>query len=188
MAGFINAFGGNTGYSGRGPSSVVGTTLTNEGFELQKPFLEDLFGAAGEFYFDTTKDDAGVETKTLRVQEKYTVETIPGFDPTQEKAFGFLEDIGAGGLAATGQAGSGQYMTQATNLADLAAGKFDAATAKEYINPYLQNVTRQAEDEVLRRYQSEIEPRLGAEAAAAGAFGGSRAAIMESEGQRNLLR
>ena len=188
MAGFINAFGGNTGYSGRGPSSVVGTTLTNEGFELQKPFLEDLFGAAGEFYFDTTKDDAGVETKTLRVPEQYTGETIAGFDPTQEKAFGFLEDIGAGGLAATGQAGSGQYMTQATNLADLAAGKFDAATAKEYINPYLQNVTRQAEDEVLRRYQSEIEPRLGAEAAAAGAFGGSRAAIMESEGQRNLLR
>ena len=188
MAGFINAFGGNTGYSGRGPSSVVGSTLTNEGFQLQKPFLEDLFGSAGEFYFDTTKDGSGVETKTLRVPEQYRGETIAGFDPTQERAFGFLEDIGAGGLAATGQAGSGQYMTEATNLADLAVGKFDDAAAEEFINPYLQNVTRQAEDEVLRRYQSEIEPRLGAEAAAAGAFGGSRAAIMESEGQRNLLR
>ena len=149
MAGFINAFGGNTGYTGRGPSSVVGTAMTNEGFQLQKPFLEDLFGAAGEFYFDTTKDDAGVETKTLKVPEQYTGETIAGFDPTQQRAFGILEDIGAGGLAATGQAGSGQYMTQATNLADLAAGKFDAAAAKEYINQYLENVTRQAEDEDL---------------------------------------
>lgn len=50
MAGFYNAFGGSTGYTGKAPASVVGTTMTNEGFQLQQPFLEDLFGTAGETF------------------------------------------------------------------------------------------------------------------------------------------
>lgn len=188
MAGFYNAFGGSTGYTGKAPASVVGTTMTNEGFQLQQPFLEDLFGTAGETFFETSVDDAGVETKTLRIPEQYAGETIAGFTPEQETAFNMLTGIGAGGLAATGQAGSGQYMTRAREFADLVGQEFDSATAEKYMNPYLENVTRQAEDEALRRYRTEIEPKLGAEAAAAGAFGGSRAALLESEGQRNLLR
>ena len=188
MAGFYNAFGGSTGYTGKAPASVVGTTMTNEGFQLQQPFLEDLFGTAGETFFETSVDDAGVETKTLRIPEQYAGETIAGFTPEQETAFNMLTGIGAGGLAATGQAGSGQYMTKAREFADLVGQEFDSATAEKYMNPYLENVTRQAEDEALRRYRTEIEPKLGAEAAAAGAFGGSRAALLESEGQRNLLR
>jgi len=183
-----NIYSGTTGYSGRGPSAVQGTALANEGFQLQKPFLEDLFGSASDFYYDTTTDDAGEETISLKTSPQYQGETIAPFTSEQERAFNMLTDIGSGGLASTGLAGAGQYMERAKGLGELAGGTFDTATARQYMNPYIDNVTRQAEDEVLRRYQTEIEPRIGAEAAAANAYGGSRAAIMESEAQRNLQR
>ena len=60
-------------------------------------------------------------------------------------------------------------------------------TAQQYMNPYLQSSLQPQILEAQR--QAEIQQmqnasRLGK----AGAFGGSRQAIMESEGQRNLLR
>ena len=183
-----NIFGGDTGYSNKGPSTIAGTSLTNQGFELQKPYLEDLFGAASDFYYDTTTDDAGAETVSLKTSPQYQGETIAQFAPEQERAFNMLSDIGSGGLGSVGLAGSGQFMERAKGLGDLAGGTFDTATARQYMNPYIDNVTRQAEDEVLRRYQTEIAPRIGAESAANNAYGGSRAAILAAEGQRNVQR
>ena len=58
----INAFGG-AGYTGRGaPSAVSGVQTTDEGFELQKPFIEDLFTTVQAETFDIADDG----TKTLR--------------------------------------------------------------------------------------------------------------------------
>jgi hypothetical protein len=65
-------------------------------------------------------------------------------------------------------------------------GTFDNAQAQTYMNPYLQQALDPQMKELQR--QSDIA-RLddAARLTRAGAFGGSRQAIMESEGRRNLL-
>jgi hypothetical protein len=64
---------------------------------------------------------------------------------------------------------------------------FDATQAQNYMNPYL---TAALDPQIAEaRRQSEIENLKNRTAATkAGAFGGSRGALMESENQRNLLQ
>lgn len=65
-------------------------------------------------------------------------------------------------------------------------GGFDAAQANQYMNPYLQASLDPQLKELQR--QSDIQRVSDAgRLTQAGAFGGSRQAIMESEGRRNLL-
>lgn len=71
------------------------------------------------------------------------------------------------------------------NAANISTDKFDSQQLQDYINPYL----RASLDPQLAeaRRQSEISQQgNAAKATAAGAFGGSRAALMQSETQRNL--
>jgi hypothetical protein len=66
------------------------------------------------------------------------------------------------------------------------AGGFDAAKANQYMNPYLQASLDPQLKELQR--QSDIQRVEDAgRLTKAGAYGGSRQAIMESEGRRNLL-
>lgn len=65
-------------------------------------------------------------------------------------------------------------------------GGFDATQANKYMNPYLQASL----DPQLKELQRQSDIQRVADASRltqAGAFGGSRQAIMESEGRRNLL-
>jgi hypothetical protein len=65
-------------------------------------------------------------------------------------------------------------------------GTFDNTQAQAYMNPYLQ----QALDPQLKELQRQFDIQRVQDAGRltqAGAFGGSRQAIMESEGRRNLL-
>ena len=65
-------------------------------------------------------------------------------------------------------------------------GKFSAGTAKEYMNPYLQ-ASLDPQLEEARRQATITRLADAARLAKAGAFGGSRQAVMESEGNRNLM-
>lgn len=63
----------------------------------------------------------------------------------------------------------------------------DTGVAQKYINPYVQTALNPQIEEARR--QSEIENLKNRTAATrAGAYGGSRQALMESENQRNLLQ
>lgn len=63
----------------------------------------------------------------------------------------------------------------------------DAGIAGQYMNPYLQSALQPQIDEARR--QSDIERmRNAGRLTQAGAYGGSRQAIMDSENQRNLLQ
>ena len=94
-----------------------------------------------------------------------------GASELQTQAFG-----GIGGLTVPNQ---GQYTP--------VGGSFtDVGTAQKYMNPYLEQALTPTLDELRR--QSQIS-QLGnaAKFVGAGAFGGSRQAIMDAETQRNLL-
>ena len=86
-----------------------------------------------------------------------------------------------------------QAFSAASNLASTGyspttfnTGTFDTTAAQKYMNPYLSTALDPQLKELQR--QSDIQ-RLGdsARLAKAGAFGGGRQAIMESEARRNLL-
>jgi hypothetical protein len=67
-------------------------------------------------------------------------------------------------------------------------GKFtDRGVASAYMSPYLQNVVDIGKREAQRQADIAATQR-GAQAVGAGAFGGSRQAIMEAEAQRNLAQ
>jgi hypothetical protein len=85
--------------------------------------------------------------------------------------------IGSRGVSAAEQGfGAGQtYAQQATS----------PEAQRAYMSPYMQNVVDVQQKEAVR--QADIQRQINqAQAAKQGAFGGSRSAIVESEGQRNL--
>ena len=92
---------------------------------------------------------------------------------------------GASGLQQQAFAGASE-MAQAGYQPGQFTGGFNAQTAQQYMNPYLQASLDPQLKELQR--QSDIA-RIGdaSRLTKAGAFGGSRQAIMESEGRRNLL-
>ena len=62
---------------------------------------------------------------------------------------------------------------------------FDPASAQAFMDPFTEQVIRQAERDIQR--QGDIErQRIGAQAVRSGAFGGSRQAVADQELQRNL--
>lgn len=63
----------------------------------------------------------------------------------------------------------------------------DQGTAQQYMNPYLQAALAPQLDE-LRRQSQITQMQNAAKATGAGAFGGSRQALMDTETQRNLMQ
>jgi hypothetical protein len=92
---------------------------------------------------------------------------------------------GASNLQQQAFAGGSEMAQAGYNPAQFAGG-FNAQTAQQYMNPYLQASL----DPQLKELQRQFDIARMSDAGRltkAGAFGGSRQAIMESEGRRNLL-
>jgi hypothetical protein len=100
---------------------------------------------------------------------------VAGFTDLQKQAF-----TGAGGLNLD------PYSQQAAQgLASLSGQTFDQNAANQYMNPYMQSVVDIQKREAQR--QSGIQgTQQQAQAVQAGAYGGSRDAIMRAERERNL--
>ncbi len=150
------------------PPPAVQTQVTQSEFPTElKPFIEDIFGKA-----------QGIQ----RQRESEGFQAFEGplqadFDPAQIRAFEAIENIPGSTAPLFDEATS--FARQATTAPT------DPAEVAAFMNPFLRNVTdiqkREAE-----RVADVQEQQLGAQAAQAGAFGGSRAAILEAERQRNL--
>jgi hypothetical protein len=114
--------------------------------------------------------------------QAYTGPLTAGPSDLQNQAFS-----GLAGLANDPTAFANQFNAPgAYTPGQFGAGTFDNAAAQQYMNPYLMSALNPQLDEARR--QSEIT-RLGdaTRLTQAGAFGGSRQAIMESELNRNLM-
>lgn len=110
------------------------------------------------------------EALTKQPYQAYQGPLTAGASNLQQQAF-----AGASELAKTGYT-PGTFTT----------GTFGLDAAKQYMNPYLQSVLDPTLAEMKR--QSDIARLSDASRLTqAGAFGGSRQAILESEGRRNLL-
>jgi hypothetical protein len=102
----------------------------------------------------------------------------------------------AAGMKTSGATGFGTQLAGAAGLGALGAnydptqfqaGQFGGQEAQQYMSPYMQNVVDIQQREAQR--QGDIAgTQRGAQAVKAGAFGGGRQAIMESEAARNLAQ
>ena len=123
---------------------------------------------AGEYVTDMLGKGQALSTQPY---EAYTGPLTAGQSSLQDQAF-----TGIGGLQTpTGMGG------------DYNPGTFDSAAQQQYMNPYMQGSLNPQ----LRENQRQAEIKRMADAGRmtqAGAFGGSRQAIMEAEGARNLMQ
>ena len=186
MGVLANVFGGS-GQFGSGPTAVTAQGLTSEGFELTQPFIQDVLEASRAQFFEDVEDpDTGETAQQLRAFDQFTGPRIADFAPEQQEAFTGLAALGREGLASTDLGRSPQFFQQAKEKAGLGSLGFTEADADRLMNPFLRGVTDTAKREAVRQFESTVQPKIRAEAVRAGQFGGSRAAILEAEAQRNL--
>ena len=123
--------------------------------------------------------------------QAYSGDRQAGFTGLQTKAF-----QGADTMAPSAAMGTAAQMAGQAGLGALGAGsafnpyqtgQFTGQTAQSYMNPYMQNVVDVQKREAQRQADIAGTQRAG-QATRAGAFGGSRQAIMEAEAGRNLAQ
>lgn len=180
---------GGGGSGGGSPAPTQSTAYNTNVPEYARPYVENMLQSAqAQIYTD--------DMKTFRPYQAYSSNVndyFAGFSPLQQKAqqaayylqtpsqIGAGSDLaGLGGLGSLGIAGQAagagqQYAQQAT----------DPSAIQQYMSPYMQNVVDYQKSQALRDYQIG-QPMRRAQAVGAGAFGGSRQAIMEAEAERAL--
>jgi hypothetical protein len=153
--------------------TTPGTTNTQGLADWAAPYITNYLGQA--------------QALAQQPYQAYEGPLTAGPSALQNQAF-----TGIGSLtvpAGIGQAATtaGNFATQAGNTQYNAVGSdFGTQQAQQYMNPYLQAALNPAMDEARR--QADISRMADAgRLTQAGAFGGSRQAIMESEGRRNLM-
>jgi hypothetical protein len=119
--------------------------------------------------------------------EAYKGPLTAGLSPLQQQALGDYGNLQVPGAMGEATQTAGDVAGKFGSMSYSPVGEtFGAQQAQQYMNPYLQAALDPQLRELTR--QSDIA-RMGdaARLSQAGAFGGSRQAIMEAEGRRNLL-
>ena len=93
-----------------------------------------------------------------------------------------FQNMGLGYLSANAPNLNQYQMGPASQVGSQNFGQQDA---QDYMSPYQQNVTDFQKQEAVKDYSRAL-PGMGAQASGAGAFGGTRHALVAAEGQRNL--
>jgi hypothetical protein len=170
-------------------STPTQITQTNYGFAPEvAPYAQDLLGQAQAL--------TDVEYNPYM---QYQGERVAQFSPLQQMSYenaGLMQPQGQlqDATAMAGSAGLGALNTsytynpinpQSFNAPGVAGVAGGSSTANQYMSPYMQNVVDIQQQEAIRQKQI-ADQGLQAQATKAGAFGGSRDAIMRSEANRNL--
>lgn len=178
------------GYADGGTTAPAGTTGISE----------NLAGWAGDYVTGMLGQGQALANQPY---QGYTGQLTAGTSPLSQQAYGQAQNfqvpssVGqatstmgtlAGTTTAPYTAGTFSNQFQAPGAyqgTDFSTGTFGAEQAQQYMNPYLQQSLDPQIAEARR--QSQIT-QLGnaAKATQAGAFGGSRQALMDTETQRNL--
>jgi hypothetical protein len=188
-------YGGGGGGGGGGPSQS--TTYNTNIPEYAKPYVTTMLGATQKQLFEGTPTaEGGYDITGFRGYKPYSTDVnnyFAGFSPMQRQA-----QQATAGLQTPGEYNQAAQMTGLAGLGALGlsgqmagAGQQFAQQAQNpmamqgYMSPYMQNVVDYQKSQALRDYQLAA-PMRARQAVGAGAFGGSRQAIMEAEAQRSL--
>lgn len=178
--------GGIAGYAGGGAvafqtGGATGNTATG-GTQT---------GGLSPYIGDYVAGPSGYLSKAWGLSEKpyqaYQGPLTAGLSPLQQQAIGDYGNLQVPGAMGEATQTAGDVAGKFGSMSYSPVGEtFGAQQAQAYMNPYLQAALDPQLRELTR--QSDIARMSdAARLAQAGAFGGSRQAIMEAEGRRNLL-
>ena len=183
---FVNAFTFSLGGGGGSSQPTTSTVNQNTIPAYAQPYVETMLGAAQNQVYNMDPS-----TNTVTGFKPYTPystnmqDYIAPFSPLQNQSY-----TEAGALTTPGQIGAGSTLTGAAGLGSLGAGANYAAQATNpgvvgsYMNPYLTNALDPQLAEIGRQY-GITGTQEQSQATTAGAFGGSREALMAAENERN---
>ena len=148
--------------------------------QAQQQLLNSIFGV--------TDPSTGVYTPGLIDQQtQVPQQQIQGFTQDQQDAFNLARQ-GIGGFQPYLQSALGQQFGAAGTLGQgiqaLGGMDFDPSNIDQFMDPYQQNVTQEALKEIDRQ-SAMAGNQLAGKAVQAGAFGGSRFGLQQSELARN---
>lgn len=109
----------------------------------------------------------------------------PRYDPTMRGVMNTAAFSAGPAQQMAAQQGNAQYMNRG-QVQNVQAGQFPGADLGQYMNPYVNNVVNTTLGQ-LGRQNDILQNGANAKAMQAGAFGGSRQAIMNSENNRNFM-
>jgi len=176
------------------------TTVNNTSIpEYARPYVETMLGTTQQQLYNYETDPATGQ-KFATSMKGYTPfsedpsKYLAGFSPMQEQSFKGAANMGtspqldtASGLAGlAGQRAMGaQYDPTQFNAQQVGTQDYTGQNVSQYMNPYMQSVVDIQQREAQRQADIAGTQRAG-QAVRSGAFGGSRAGIMEAEAARNL--
>jgi hypothetical protein len=118
--------------------------------------------------------------------QAYMGQLTAGESPLQTSAFNTAANLQTPSSIGTAATNAGDIGAKAQGLQYApTTTSFDATQAQQYMNPYLQTAL-QPQIEEARRQSQITQQQNAAKMTQAGAFGGSRQAILDAENQRNL--
>jgi len=190
---------GGSGGGAPPPAQPTQTTVQNTNIpEYAQPYVETMLGTAQQQIYNYDKDASGNMVPTgIKPYVPYSQnpeDYVAGFSPLQNQA-----------MTAAGQMGTSPELDTASGISGLAASKamgarydpsqfnaqqvdtqdYTGQNVSQYMNPYMQNVVDIQQREAQRQADIAGTQRAG-QAVRSGAFGGSRAGLMEAEAARNL--
>ena len=173
--------GGSSGGGGSPAQHTSSTVQKNEIPEYFKPYALNMIETAEQVYESP--------------YEAYTGDRLAAISPTQTAAMTGMEQQYSQIDPATGEAvffsPTEAGFERAGELAEVGGQQFGEMPAGEfeskYMSPYQQAVTDVRTTEAKRQGAIQAE-QIASEAGKAGAYGGSRHAILEAEQQRNLAQ
>ena len=140
-----------------------------------------------EYIEKPTEKMANTLDQLMQQQFNVPQQQVAGFSPTQQAAM--MQAYGGIGayqpfLQAATDAQAAALGTTGAGVQSLGQMNFDPSRAQAFMDPYQQSVTNEALKEIDRQTQM-AENQLAGKAVQAGAFGGSRFGLQQSELARN---
>ena len=174
------------GGGGGAPTQTTSTSYQTNIPEYAEPYVHTMLGATQKQLFNMD----GNEVTGFKPYTPYSTNAadyVAPFSPMQEQSFRGVSQLGPSQLGEMGgqMAGAATMGALGTGYDPYRMGQFTSGRAAQYMNPFVE----QAMEPQLREAQRSSEMQRvadQAQATRAGAFGGSRQAIVEAERQRNL--
>jgi hypothetical protein len=170
---------------GGGNSTPANTTQTQ---------TQELPEWARGYAKDTLAKTSALTDVSQNPYKTYDANRIAGFSPMQQQSMTGAQNMttapqldtasGIAGLAGSKAMGIG-YTPGQFNAPQVGTQDYTGSNVSQYMNPYMQNVVDIQQREAQRQADIAGTQRAG-QAVKSGAFGGSRAGIMEAEAARNL--
>lgn len=177
-------YGGGGGSGGGQPANQTQTqTQITELPEWARPYAKDTLAKA-----------SAITDVNQNPYKTYDANRIAGFSPMQQQSMTGAQNMttapqldaasGIAGFAGSRAIGS-QYNPNQFGAQQVGTQDYTGSNVSQYMNPYMQNVVDIQQREAQRQGDIASTQRAG-QATRSGAFGGSRAAIMDAEAARNL--